>query len=60
MKQQISDTVASVPPLTVVGLTFLGVSLDDWLKLLGVAWILIQMGTFIWRNYFKDRDNRNR
>lgn len=42
------EAAVSAPPLTLVGMSFLGYALDDWLKLLGIVWIVLQMGHFIW------------
>lgn len=51
------DNAIAAPPLTVVGMTFLGLPLDDWLKLLGIAWLLLQIGHFLWVKFArKDKD----
>jgi hypothetical protein len=57
MKTTMIENTAAAPPLTVVGMTFAGVPLDDWLKLLGVAWLLLQIGHFVWVKFIrKDKD----
>jgi len=53
MKQAAVEATYSAPPMTVVGMTFLGYPLDDWLKLLGVLWLLMQMGWFAYAKFIR-------
>jgi hypothetical protein len=43
----------SVPPVSVVGLSLMGASLQDWVYMLTIGWLTIQIGWFLYRR-FKD------
>ena len=57
LKANAMEAVASAPPLTVAGFTFLGHPLADWLQVLAAVWIIIQMCHFIYSKFIrKDKD----
>lgn len=37
----------SAPPVTVVAVTLAGITLQDWVFILTIAWVLMQMGWFV-------------
>jgi len=50
------EGVLSAPPALVAGLTLLGVSLQDWVLILTICWLLFQISYFIYQRY-KDWNN---
>lgn len=50
------EATLSAPPVTVAGLTFMGVGIADWVQVLAGVWLVLQIGHFI---YTKVR-NRNK
>lgn len=51
-KTQVADTATTAGAGGYLGLTFLGISVNDWAALLSIAWLLYQ---FL-RHIFRDKD----
>lgn len=55
----IREALASAPPTSVAGLTLVGVGLQDWVLIVTLVWILLQMGYFTYKRYKEWSDGRN-
>jgi len=53
------EAVASAPPVSVAGLALAGISLQDWVLIVTLIWILLQMGYFTYKRYKEWSDGRN-
>lgn len=51
MKQPVVEATVGVPPITVAGMTWFGYAVDDWLKVVSLLWLVIQIGVFIYRTW---------
>lgn len=47
------EAVKSSPPVTVSALALGGVTLQDWVLIATLLWILLQAGWFIYSKFFK-------
>ncbi len=48
--EAITATAAkALPPVTVAGLTLAGVQLSDWVLILTILWLCLQIGDFIFK-----------
>lgn len=45
------EAVSSAPPISVAGLTLVGVSLQDWVLIATLLWITLQMAYFGYQRY---------
>ncbi|SIR39685.1 Phage holin T7 family, holin superfamily II [Aeromonas sp. RU39B] len=45
----------SGPPVVVSGMTLAGYSLNDWVLVATLCWIVIQAGWFVWSNIIKPK-----
>lgn len=43
------DALMSAPPTSVVGLSLLGASLEDWVYIVTLTWLAIQIGWFLYK-----------
>lgn len=41
MREQIADTIKTLPPATVGVLTFAGLTIEHWIQMLTVLWLFI-------------------
>lgn len=52
MKHEIQEVasraITSVPPVSVAAWTWLGHNVADWVQVAALAWLVLQMGWFIW------------
>lgn len=53
------EAVASAPPASVATLTLAGVSLQDWVLIATLVWIVTQFGYFIYQRVKEARNGRN-
>ena len=57
-KTVLEETAKAVPPVAVSALTLFGIGLQDWVYLLTMLYIGIQVGWFVWSKIMrKDRDD---
>lgn len=59
MRTVIEETAKSAPPVAVVGITMAGISLQDWVYILTLVWLVSQLSYFgfkRWREFFGGRD----
>lgn len=57
--EPIQQVVAGTPPVAVAGLTFLGTPIADWVQLLALVWLVLQIGFFVhgkWKNRGKSNE----
>lgn len=47
--------VKSGPPVLVSSMTLAGYSLNDWVLVATLLWIVVQMGWFLWQNIIRPR-----
>lgn len=50
-----ADTIAAKasPPIVVTGLAIAGVSLQEWVYVLTIVYLILQIGHFVWSKFFK-------
>jgi hypothetical protein len=48
-----SSPATTAPPATIAALSFAGVGLSDWLILLSIVWIVLQISFFLLDKYLK-------
>lgn len=48
-KNEIVEAAFSAPPASVAAITLAGVSLNDWVLIATLVWIITQFGWFIWQ-----------
>jgi hypothetical protein len=52
-----AEVVASAPPLSVAGMQWLGYPAADWVQVLAVLWLVLQIGHFVWTKFLrKDKE----
>lgn len=54
----LESTVRTSPAVAVSGMTFAGVTLSEWVYLLTIVWLVIQMGDWAWKKW-KNYGSRN-
>lgn len=56
------DGILAAPPVTIVGLKFLGVSLPDWAAIVAIVYTLIMLTEFVVRKYrfYTERKDRRK
>lgn len=42
------SAVSSAPPIGVAGMTWFGYPAADWVQVLALVWLVIQIGWFLW------------
>lgn len=47
-------TAAAAPPVTVAGITFLGHPVADWVQVVAIVWLVLQIGWFIWSKIIRE------
>lgn len=47
------EAVKSSPPVTVVALTLGGIPLQEWVYILTIVYLVLQMGWFVWAKIFR-------
>lgn len=57
-KEPTGTILKNVPSITVAGGYFMGISWSDWVAILTIIWILIQMGDWLWKKIKLWRDKR--
>jgi hypothetical protein len=58
MKTELAaEAVKATPPLTVAGLAFAGVSLQDWVLLLTVVYLILQIAFLVYDKLLKNKDH---
>lgn len=57
MNMRTVEIGAALPPVSVAGMTLLGFPLADWVQLLALVWLVIQIGHFVYTKYIK-KDNK--
>lgn len=57
-KQHVIEALAvkNAPPVTVASLTLFGVHVHDYLVVITIAWVLVQMGFFLFDRWKKRND----
>lgn len=50
-----SGAAKSGPPVVVSGMSLAGYSLNDWVLVATLCWIVIQAGWFVWSNIIKPK-----
>ena len=50
----IANNVAATPPVTVAGMTALGIPLADWVQVLAAIWLVVQIAGYLY-NFWKKR-----
>ncbi|WED79808.1 hypothetical protein PYU99_12485 [Aeromonas media] len=50
--------VKSGPPVLVSSMTLAGYSLNDWVLVATLLWIVVQMGWFLWQNIISPRSGQ--
>lgn len=45
----LATAAKGLPPMTVAGLTLAGVQLSDWVLIVTLVWLLLQIGDFIYK-----------
>jgi len=58
MSTQATEVVASVPPVAVAAWTFLEHPAEEWLQVLAVIWLLMQMAWFIYSKIKQLKDDK--
>lgn len=53
MSQMQVEAAASAPPVAVAGLTVLGVGISDWVQIVALIWLLLQIGHFVYTKIVK-------
>lgn len=54
MKQEtITAALKTAPPVTVSGMILWGIPLNEWILMLTGAWILVQLGFFLYDRFKK-------
>lgn len=53
-----STILKNAPSAIVAGGYFMGISWSDWVAILTIIWILIQMGDWLWKKIKLWRDKR--
>lgn len=48
-----AEMAASAPPLSVAGMQWLGYPAADWVNVLAVLWLVLQIGHFIWSKFLR-------
>jgi hypothetical protein len=52
-----TDTIASLPPVSVAGISFFGYPVADWVQCLAGLWLLVQFGWWLYKNFIeKDKE----
>lgn len=54
----VEKAAPGVPPVVVTGLTFAGVSLQDWVYLLTIVYLIAMIGKGIKQLFWGDKDDR--
>lgn len=44
----VTSAVASAPPMAVAGLSFFGISISDWVQVMALIWLVVQIGWFLY------------
>lgn len=52
-QEMISEAVKSSPPVTVVGLALGGITLQDWVYILTIVYLLMQAGWFAYSKFIR-------
>lgn len=47
----IKEAISSAPPISVAGLSLVGVSLQDWVLIATLFWLTCQIGYFAYQRY---------
>ncbi len=53
MNSDLLHPVASAPPVAITGLTLMGVGLSDWVMIVTLLWLALQIGYFVYSKFFK-------
>lgn len=48
-----TEQLTSAPPIAVAGMTLLGYSISDWVQVLALVWLIVQIGYFVWSKFFR-------
>lgn len=57
--QVMREATANVPPATVASLAIAGVSLQDWVLIVTLVWLAIQIGWWGYNRYKEIKNGRN-
>ena len=49
----LGEAVKSAPPLVVTGMSFLGITLQEWVYIATLIWIGIQLGYFVYDKFLR-------
>lgn len=54
-----AEGVMTIPPATIAAITMIGVSLQDWVLMATLLWVVTQFGWFCYNRYqdFKKKSN---
>lgn len=52
--QTAADIAASAPPVTVAGMSFVGYPIQDWVQVIALIWLVLQIGYFVYAKCKKD------
>jgi hypothetical protein len=48
-----TEQLVAGPPVAVAGMTFLGYGVGDWVQVLALVWLVLQIGYFVWTKIIK-------
>jgi hypothetical protein len=55
--KQVAEIITGTPPVTVAGMTLFGYSIADWVQVLAVVWLLLQIGHFLYTKIREEKPN---
>lgn len=53
-----TEAATKLPPLTVVGVSFMGFNLQQWVYIVTLIWVGLQIGHFIWTKFIRPLKER--